>query len=288
MEKVAAQEGSEVRPTANFQPLPVSHYIQHCLPATAASLSSFLSFGLASVPLSSNSDLAAVDAWLASVVKADESSTAPVRTAGLHAGTGLDQVLKRLQQEVRGQIDGEKLERAREVDYEAALRADDIARVLRPPLASTQLSRDHRSRSPNLQPHVPFASRSGRDVGQIDARPQSPSADTPAHATAAPKSLPALFFTLAKLLGATFSDAISRASGQTVLDLAREPVPGARLARARIVRAADSATWLCTFVVSEGTGAPPKPLCSASGQCGPNRFKSDHHLAGSTFCATTS
>ncbi|GAA5876329.1 hypothetical protein JCM3774_003724 [Rhodotorula dairenensis] len=255
VDKVAAQEGSEVRPTANFQPLPVSHYIQHCLPSTAASVSSFLSFGLASASLSNNADLAAVDEWLASVVKRDNCSTTPTRAVE----TSLIHVLKRLQQELRGQIDGEKLEREREGDYEAALRADDIARILRPPLALAASSTRHQSQFPDERPHVPFASRPGSDVGDLDARPQSPT-DTdnpPASAALAPKSLPALLHTVARLLGTTFSDAISGAAGQTVLDVASELLPDASLARARVVRAANASTWLCSFVLSGGSGSAP-------------------------------
>ena len=245
---------------ANFQPLPVSHYIQHCLPPTASSLSPFLSFGLASAALSSNTELAAVDEWLASVEKRNAANVAATRAAGSSAG--LESVLKRLQQELRGQIDAEKLERAHEAEYEAALRADDIARILRPPLSPTKASqpgrKQHRSQSPDVQPRAAFASRSGADV---DARPQSPTTEGSTDPASAPKSLPALLHTIANLAGTTFADAIANATGQTVYDLegggggGGEAIADARVARARVVTAADSSTWSCTCAFSKQTGA---------------------------------
>ncbi|TKA55383.1 hypothetical protein B0A53_02307 [Rhodotorula sp. CCFEE 5036] len=270
LEKVAAQEGSEIRPTANFQPLPVSHYIQHCLPPTATSLSQFLSFGLASAPLSSNSELAAVDEWLASVEMRNAAAVASTRAAGSSAG--LDSVVKRLQQELRGQIDAEKLERAHEAEYEAALRTDDIARILRPPLSPTKAAppgRKPRSQSPDLQPRAAFASRSGADV---DARPQSPTTEGSPDSTSAPKSLPALLHTIANLAGTTFADAIASATGQTVHDLegggggGGEAIADASTARARVVIAADSSTWLCTCAFSKQTAYFSRRPLDASAQ----------------------
>lgn len=197
-----------------------------------------------------------MDEWLAAVEKRNAPHVASTRAA--ESSAGLDSVLKRLQQELRGQIDAEKLERAHQAEYEAALRADDIARILRPPLSPTKTSRAGRkdpSRSPDLQPHVPFASRRGTDV---DARPQSPTAEASTDPDSAPKSLPALLHTIANLAGTTFADAISNATGQTVHDLeggGAESIADASVARARVVTAADSSTWLCTCAFSTKTGA---------------------------------
>ncbi|GAA5980627.1 hypothetical protein JCM10908_001714 [Rhodotorula pacifica] len=257
LEKVAAQEGSEIRPIANFQPLPVSHYIQHCLPPTATSLSPFLSFGLASAPLSSNADLAAVNEWLATFGKRDAAKAPATEAAGTSAASGLDQVLKRLQQEVRGQIDAEKLEKVRKAENEATLRADDIARILRPPLAPARGALDRTStgsQSPDTHLRVPFAPRTGAAVEGVDARPQSPIVDRLTVPDSAPKSLPALLHTIANLAGPLFAEAIAGATGEkaSVIDLPGGiPVKDASFARARVITAADSSTWLCSCVCSK-------------------------------------
>ena len=199
-----------------------------------------------------------MDEWLASVQKRNAAEVASAHAAGSSAE--LESVLKRLQQELRGQIDAEKLERAHEDEYEAALRADDIARILRPPLSPTKASqpgrKQHRSQSPDVQPRAAFASRSGADV---DARPQSPTTEGSTDPASAPKSLPALLHTISNLAGWTFADAIANATGQTVYDLdgggGGESIAGASVARARVVTAADSSTWLCICAFSKQTGA---------------------------------
>ncbi|KAL8283158.1 hypothetical protein RQP46_005936 [Phenoliferia psychrophenolica] len=46
LEKVALQDGSDLRPLARFQPIPVAHYIRHCLPVDAGGIAPLLNFGL--------------------------------------------------------------------------------------------------------------------------------------------------------------------------------------------------------------------------------------------------
>ncbi|PRQ72613.1 Anaphase-promoting complex, cyclosome, subunit 4-domain containing protein [Rhodotorula toruloides] len=111
LDKVAQQEGSEIRPLANFVPLPVSHYIRHCLPVTGSQISTYLSFGLATAPLSANGDLRATEEWLDSLaaqsVRADH---ADAHLTGEGTQPSLKEMLKRMAEELRGQVDASELE----------------------------------------------------------------------------------------------------------------------------------------------------------------------------------
>ncbi|GAA5914814.1 hypothetical protein JCM8208_005711 [Rhodotorula glutinis] len=122
LDKVAQQEGSEIRPVAAFDPLPVSHYIQHRLPSTASTIAPFLAFGLASAPLKDCAELKNAEAWVAQL---------PVGTRALHdaelglvdrddmrddmrPGGGDDEqrlhmLVRRMAEEVQGQVDADEL-----------------------------------------------------------------------------------------------------------------------------------------------------------------------------------
>lgn len=94
LEKVALQEGSDVRPSARFQPIPVAHYIRHCLPESL--ITPFLSFGLASVPLSANRDLTSARSWYDAL-----------RPDHVEKKESLDLLMKRMKEELKGQADRE-------------------------------------------------------------------------------------------------------------------------------------------------------------------------------------
>ncbi|GAA6011335.1 hypothetical protein JCM8202_003987 [Rhodotorula sphaerocarpa] len=249
LEKVAAQEGSETRPTAHFHPIPVSHYIQHRLPPTATTLSPYLSFGLAAEPLTANADLRAVEAWLDTTVGSanggETSAAPPGSSASQDVHSNLGTLLKRLRQELRGQIDAEKLEEAREAEELGALAAEDIERAVRRPYAEVQpdspLSLSNRS----PRPSAPYTRAETRD--EAESRPSEAGSTE----SAPPRSLPALLHTLARLSGNLFAGTVSRVSGDRALisDLGsgRER-PGAKKVRARVVTAADASSWLCEFI----------------------------------------
>lgn len=102
LEKVAQQDGSDVRPLARFQPLPVAHYIRHCLPADAGAIGPLLSFGLATAPLELNVDLRAAEDWFDALGGDQELE-----------GEGLRGVMRRMKEELKGQADAAKVERTR-------------------------------------------------------------------------------------------------------------------------------------------------------------------------------
>ncbi|BGP21642.1 hypothetical protein JCM10295v2_000517 [Rhodotorula toruloides] len=126
LDKVAQQEGSEIRPLANFLPMPVSHYIRHCLPSADSQISPYVSFGLATAPLSANGDLRAVQVWLDSLAAhSTPSDHADQHSPARDADQSLREMLKRMGEELRGQVDASELE-GRRLDHHLDL-ADDAS-----------------------------------------------------------------------------------------------------------------------------------------------------------------
>lgn len=97
LEKVSALDGGDVRPRAAFQPRPVAHYLHHCL--TESGLSPYLSFGLGSSPLESSVELTQVRAWLDGL----GGNPGPNRDGA--ESEGLSSMLRRMKEELRGQLD---------------------------------------------------------------------------------------------------------------------------------------------------------------------------------------
>lgn len=92
LEKVAQQEGSEIRPLAKFQPIPVAHYIRHCL--ADSTLSPFLSFGPSQTSIEENAQLREAQAWYAAL-----------RTTPAEGEEEFEGMMKRMKEELRGQAD---------------------------------------------------------------------------------------------------------------------------------------------------------------------------------------
>ncbi|CEQ38948.1 SPOSA6832_00426 [Sporobolomyces salmonicolor] len=104
LEKLAQQEGSEIRLQASFLPLPVGSYIRHSLAPSTSPIAPFLSFGLASAPLSSNAELAAAESWIEGMKVGRTEAQEVAERLGTET---LEQVLKRMPEELKGQIDAQ-------------------------------------------------------------------------------------------------------------------------------------------------------------------------------------
>ncbi|SCZ90941.1 BZ3500_MvSof-1268-A1-R1_Chr1-3g02404 [Microbotryum saponariae] len=105
LEKVAAQEGSEIVPIANFTPLPVAYYIRHCLPVDVNSILPFLNFGPFSASLDTNVDLIRSRRWI------DQLEVVGKRGKTREEGEEeLRSVSKRMKEELKGQITAERVE----------------------------------------------------------------------------------------------------------------------------------------------------------------------------------
>ncbi|GAA6047339.1 hypothetical protein JCM3770_001895 [Rhodotorula araucariae] len=212
LDKVAAQEGAEVRPLAAFLPLPVSSYIQHRLAPTAATLAPFLAFGLASAPLKGNKEIEAVEAWAAAL----PVGTRALRDAerGLGAGMGaedgddtdgarLDSLLRRMAEELQGQIDADELASAAS------------ARPL-PPVLHAPFTQSPRSAAGAPSEFAPFPRplASAAAPADPDAAPRPAAPATPGEQrSVSPTSLPALLHLAARLVGGVMDGAVRAATG---------------------------------------------------------------------------
>lgn len=215
--------------------------------------------------MTANADLRAVEAWLDTTVGSanggETSAAPPGSSASQDVHSNLETLLKRLRQELRGQIDAEKLEKAREAEELGALAAEDIERAVRRPYAEVQpdslLSLSNRS----PRPSAPYTRSDTRD--EAEKRPS----DAGSTESAPPRSLPALLHTLASLSGNLFAGNVSRVSGDRALisDLGSGPErPGAKKVRARVVTAADASSWLCEVSVHDQyRESPAASVCAA-------------------------
>lgn len=168
----------------------------------------------------------------------------------------LSDTLKRVKQELRGQIDAERLDQALEAEARDAADAEEIAWAIRLPYAGLE-GLDTSSPIDVERPTAHFAR--DEQLRDRDERPQ-PAFGGPSEL--APRSLPALLYTIAQLSGAAFESAISRVTGQqsTLGDLSTgDVVRRPRTVRARIVTAADASLWLCSVAVAQNSGESAHP-----------------------------
>ncbi|BGP36700.1 hypothetical protein JCM10449v2_000601 [Rhodotorula kratochvilovae] len=228
LDKVAAQEGSEVRPLAAFHPLPVSSYIQHRLPPSASTIAPFLALGLASAPLKGNKEIERAEEWVAQLpVGTRELMDAE---CGLDVGTGadgeegedevrLDALLRRMAEELQGQIDAEELA--------SSTPAGAPASAMHAPF--TQAPRPVDSASFTIHPpQHPLAAAA--TTSDPDAAPRPSASAAAAHTSApafAPQSLPALLHLTARLVGGVMDGAVRAATGEraTLVTFARQLAP---------------------------------------------------------------
>ncbi|CDR39216.1 RHTO0S04e02916g1_1 [Rhodotorula toruloides] len=214
LDKVAQQEGSEIRPLANFFPLPVSHYVRHCLPATGSQISMYLSFGLATAPLSANGDLRAAEEWLNSrTAQSARSDQAVQRSSAESAGASLKEMLKRMAEELRGQVDASELE-VRRLDQQLDL--DIVA-----PVYTSSTDQDDKLSS-DLQRDLPapafaLAHPASALDPEYEARPPSRSTvdvTAAAHAESSPtQSIPVLLHLAVRSAAVLMDRAVRKATG---------------------------------------------------------------------------
>lgn len=107
LDKLAQQDGSEVRPVAKFHPIPVSSYIENSLSPQTSPITSFLSMGLASLPLPQNSAISSGLKWVHSLKTNLEEEDEGTQES-------LEATLKRLGEELKGQKEREGLEAERD------------------------------------------------------------------------------------------------------------------------------------------------------------------------------
>ncbi|GAA5926463.1 hypothetical protein JCM3775_001025 [Rhodotorula graminis] len=223
LDKVAQQEGSEIRPVAAFDPLPVSHYIQHRLPSTATTIAPFLAFGLASAPLKDCAEFKGAEAWVAQlpvgtpalrdtelglVDGADMRDD--MRPGGGDDERRLDALVRRMTEEVQGQVDADELAaRARVGSKEAvtsslpggfnpapAAKLEDV-----PPWADVVPDPDAGPRPPLTGATSPPSPFRGTVVSFSSKKPK------------APQSLPALLHLTARLVGGVMDRGVRAATG---------------------------------------------------------------------------
>ncbi|GAA5834295.1 hypothetical protein JCM9279_004274 [Rhodotorula babjevae] len=224
LDKVAQQEGSEIRPLAAFDPLPVSHYIQHRLPSTAATLAPFLAFGLASAPLKDCAELKAAEAWVAQLPVGaralrdaelgliDGEST----VGGMGEGAGndarrLDALVRRMTEEVQGQVDADELASRtgtgwRRTGSSLVPGAFNPAPAAKPEEVPSWA--EGAGADPDNAPRPPPGSASPSS-SPFGSKAAPSSSKTPR----APQSLPALLHLTARLVGGVFDRGVRAATG---------------------------------------------------------------------------
>ncbi|GAA5894244.1 hypothetical protein JCM5296_004693 [Sporobolomyces johnsonii] len=190
LEKLAQQEGSEIRPQASFLPLPVGSYIRHSLAPSTSPIAPFLSFGLASVPLSSNAELAGAESWLEGMKVGRTEAQEVAERLGTET---LEQALKRMTEELKGQIDAEAVAAVSERSGGSGRDAEGMdadASPVQPPFAALDpASTDER------RPGTPLSSTR---LPAEDARPKPP------------VSIPVMLHLVARLSGEIMARAVRR------------------------------------------------------------------------------
>ncbi|SCV68825.1 BQ2448_946 [Microbotryum intermedium] len=210
LEKVAAQEGSEIVPVANFTPLPVAHYIRHCLPTEVNSILPFLNFGPFSASLDANLDLIRARKWI------DEIEVVGRRKKTKEEGEEeLVGLLKRMKEELKGQITAERVTamadneegRGGELEKEGLLGAEGLE-----------------------PPFKPGDEAMGDDVVPLPPNPGTHLADKEKPEKDVPMSLPILLHLLAGRVARIMDEAITKV-GAPHVEPEPEPQRGEIVAR---------------------------------------------------------
>ncbi|KAI5476372.1 anaphase-promoting complex component Cut20/Apc4 [Pseudohyphozyma bogoriensis] len=102
LEKLAQQEGSDIRPNAKFQPIAVCHYIRHCLPEST--ISPYLNFGPATAPLETNADLAQAQAWYEALKDPEERKARAASFEGGENDESLSAMIRRMKEELMAKV----------------------------------------------------------------------------------------------------------------------------------------------------------------------------------------
>ncbi|GAA5958492.1 hypothetical protein JCM3765_007894 [Sporobolomyces pararoseus] len=181
LDKLAQQEGSEVRPNAAFHPVPVSAYIQDSLSPQTSPINTFLSMGLASLSLSQNAAITNAQKWV-DEIELDSSN-------GEDSEEALQARLKRLGEELNGQKERQQITDQSAKSSKDRIDMDDDFSIERP-FAHTLPAAD------DVRP-------------PLTSKPSSDRAE-------APISIPILLHFVGKLVGDAMSKASTRAGEITV------------------------------------------------------------------------
>ncbi|GAA5923221.1 uncharacterized protein JCM15063_003574 [Sporobolomyces koalae] len=190
LDKLAQQEGSEVRPVAAFHPVPVSSYIQHSLSAQTSPIDPFLTMGLASMTLAQNSFLTSGQKWV-DQLEVNQGRESVTRES-------FEAMSKRLSEEFKGQKERDELESQGRstVGAETGSRNDQSFAIESPATA-------------------PFAKTASSQVEDI--RPPALGASE-TNAQPPPASISVLLHLVGKLVGETMSTAVRRVGSRAFVD----------------------------------------------------------------------
>lgn len=174
----------------------------------------YLSFGLATAPLSANGDLRAAEEWLNSrTAQSARSDQAVQRSSAESAGASLKEMLKRMAEELRGQVDASELE-VRRLDQQLDL--DIVA-----PVYTSSTDQDDKLSS-DLQRDLPapafaLAHPASALDPEYEARPPSRSTvdvTAAAHAESSPtQSIPVLLHLAVRSAAVLMDRAVRKATG---------------------------------------------------------------------------
>ncbi|GAA5835238.1 hypothetical protein JCM11251_006654 [Rhodosporidiobolus azoricus] len=239
-DSAATDQHDDKRPLASFAPLPVAHYIRHCLPilppppaaASAAQpappvegskVTPFLQFGLATLPLDQNPELDKAKKWVEGVVPSATSDSPAFSGAEAEekerARVRLEKRLRRLKEELRGQVAEEELEqdraqrlvRGRGRGRDGPTRDFDVS--MHAPIPSSLYASPPSPASAFHQPPTPPHPSFSASTAQLDPdlepmKPPSSTLPLPTSRMEATQSIPAMLHLLASLVGGVLDRAV--------------------------------------------------------------------------------
>ncbi|GAA6001909.1 hypothetical protein JCM10207_002375 [Rhodosporidiobolus poonsookiae] len=215
------------RVSASFAPLPAAHYLRCSLPATSTTLAPFLAMGLASAPLAGNEHVARVEGW----VEARSTPTEGEQGSRSAERGRLDHRLKRMKEELAGQLQSHEVASSRSAARVAAQDAAQAKRRAADPFGLAELERD-------LEADLAADAAAGLRRPSFAAPAADPDAGVapPSSAAAQEKdqreggeplqSLPAMLHVLARLCGGIMDRAVRGAVGEVELEAQGEQGEG--------------------------------------------------------------
>lgn len=217
---MSQQEGSEIRPTAKFQAIPVAHYIRHCLLESA--ISPYLDFGLGTAALSANAKLSVAQAWV------DDVPAAKKRAVAEDDAESLEDLLRRMKEELKGQMNAMLLEASR--SHDAPL---DSSKPPSAPLTSPAPPEAALDASALYEGRPGRTDGSIRKTATVQAKP--------------PNSLPIMLHLLAGKIAGVLDRAVHCVGATAIADSARhlhhlEPTDDSPMLRTRLSRRGQSDT----------------------------------------------
>ncbi|KAM0793203.1 hypothetical protein ACM66B_000673 [Microbotryomycetes sp. NB124-2] len=240
-ERVAQQEGSGPRPSANYRPVPVAHFIRRSLSESA--VSPFLDFGMATTPLDSNAILKAGQAWLDSV-EIDERTFEPVDDE-VDWPDKLDKLVRRLKEELQGQFDAEDLERT---DAERAQPRLSLSSIP-VPFSKTESRAMPPFPDSDAQSRARERPEREKEVDMLDTRSR------PVSTLSTPSSLPVLLHLLAELVSTNLQLSVQSVGRRTTLSEGQSVgrASPSTTVRARAIKRGKTGQSVLTAWIGDGT-----------------------------------